>query len=67
MSQDVTSQYIIDSYNDSYNLNNAYNTAYLYLYHENSYKRERAEIYNEQEASREAYEALEALEIINSL
>jgi hypothetical protein len=66
MSQDVTSQYIIDSYDESYNLNDAYNN--VYLYHENSYKRERAEIYNEQEASREASEALEALalEIIKS-
>jgi len=62
MSQDTTSLYIIESYDNSYNVNDIYNTAYLY--YKTLYKRERDQIYDEQEIAKAKQEALE---VINSL
>jgi hypothetical protein len=59
MLQDTISLYIIESYDNTYNVNDIYNTAYLY--YKTSYKRERAQIYDEHEIYKAKQEALEVV------
>lgn len=62
MLQNVTSQYIIESYDDSYNIYDVNN-----LYVIEPYIRERKYKLDNEQAARDALDALNALDVIKSL